>query len=172
MGNLAKTLQKNVPNATLDTHRQWQSQITRSAHTLKLIGYAVLILISITTAAIIVFATRSAMANNSITLEVLHLIGAQDKYIARLVQWNFLKLGLSSGLIAGICGALSLYALTIFGNGNGTSELTSGSVELISGPAALDIMDYFTFLLVPIAATLIAMVTARLAILRILAQVL
>jgi cell division transport system permease protein len=172
LASLAKTLQENIPGATLDTHRQWQNQITRSAGTLKFIGYAVLTLLSLTTAAIIVFATRAAMANNSVTVEVLHLVGAHDNYIARLIQWRFLKLGLRAGLIAGVCGALTLYALTTFGSGSGSPELIDASVQLISGPAALGITDYLTFLLVPIVATLIVMITARLAILRILVQVL
>jgi len=172
LASLAKTLQENIPGATLDTHRQWQDQITRSAGTLKFIGYAVLTLLSLTTAAIIVFATRAAMANNSVTVEVLHLVGAHDNYIARLIQWRFLKLGLRSGFIAGICGALTLYALTVFGSTTGSPELADTGVQLISGPAALGILDYLIFLLVPIVATLIVMVTARLAILRILVQVL
>lgn len=170
--SLAKTLQSNVPGATLDTHRQWQGQITKSAGTLKLIGYVILTLLSLTTAAIIVFATRAAMANNSVTVEVLHLTGAHDQYIARLIQWRFLKLGLRSGLIAGVCGALTLFALTTLGSGGSSPELIDASVPLISGPTVLGIVDYLTFLLVPIVATLIVMITARLAILRILVQIL
>lgn len=170
--SLAATIRKNIPSATLDTHRQWQSQITRTAGTLKLVGYAVLLLISLTTAAIVVFATRAAIANNSSTIEVLHLVGAHDSYIARLIQWNFLKLGVRAGLIAGVCGALSFYALNLFGDVAGNGELSASAVRLVSGPAQFTTIDYAAFLLIPIAATFIAIVTARLAIIRILSRVL
>lgn len=172
MVTLSKTVQSNVPNATLDTHRRWQGQIIRSANTLQIIGYAVLVLISLTTAAIIVFATRAAMVNNRSTLEVLHLIGARDTYIARLIQLHFLKLGLRAGLIAGVAGALSFFLLGNFGGNVIQGNLTASNIDLISLPNFFQPAEYLIFLLIPIAAILITMITARLAILRILSHVL
>jgi cell division transport system permease protein len=169
---LASTIAKNIPNAALDTHRRWQAQIVRSAGTMTWISIAVLILISMTTAAIVVFATRAAMAANRNTVEVLHLIGAHDNYIARLIQRYFLKLGLRSGILAGLLGAASFYALGYLGTQSGNPNFRGAAVHLISGPALLEPIDYLAFLLIPIAATLIAMITARLAILRILSHVL
>lgn len=172
LARLSKTLSQNVPRAVLDSHRRWQGQIVRSARTMKLVSYAILTLISLTTAAIVVFATRATMASNRSTVEVLHLIGAHDNYIARLIQWHFLKLGLRAGLIAGVLGAASFFLLAVLNRGSGATGLQGAAVNLIAGPALLDAPDYFAFALIPAAATLIAVITARLAILRMLSHVL
>ena len=45
------------------------------------------------------FATRGAMAANQTTIEVLHFIGATDRYIAEQFQRHFLTLGLKGGVV-------------------------------------------------------------------------
>ena len=170
--NLGKLLKAQVPGATLDTHQQWQSQITRTAGTLQLIGFGVLVLISLTTVAIVVFATRSALASNHEIVEVLHLVGAYDNFIAMQVQWHFLKLGLKAGIIGGIFGALTFLALSLLTGQSLPGSLNPGSVNLIAGPAGLSITNYLTLLFVPVVTTIISVGTARAAVMRILAEVL
>ncbi|MBV9533189.1 MAG: ABC transporter permease, partial [Bradyrhizobium sp.] len=47
------------------------------------------------------FATRGAMAANRPIVEVLHFVGAGDRYIADRFFWHFLLLGLEGGVIGG-----------------------------------------------------------------------
>src|SRR5262249_32425883 len=56
------------------------------------------------------FATRAAIATNRPGIEVLHLIGAKDSFIAAHFQRHFLQLGLKGGLIGG-GSAIALFAL-------------------------------------------------------------
>ena len=170
--NLAARLQNEVPGATLDTHQQWQAQITRTAGTLRLIGYGVLILISLTTMAIVVFATRAALASNHEIVEVLHLVGAYDSFIGLQVQWHFLKLGLKSGIIGGIAGAATFLALGLLAGQHLPSTIVQGGTLLIDGPTAFGIWNYILFLAVPAAATIITISTAHAAVMRILSDVL
>jgi cell division transport system permease protein len=58
----------------------------------------------------VAFATRGAMASNRPVIEVLHVIGARDGYIAGQFQRHFLWLGLKGGAIGGIA-AMALFTL-------------------------------------------------------------
>ncbi len=172
MAALAKRLEDKVPGATLDTHRQWQSHLVRTADTLKLAGLGVLFLISVTTVAIVIFATRSALAGNREVVEVLHLVGAHDNFIAIQVQWHFLTLGLKAGIIGGIAGIATFLALSLLVGGQFAGGFPQGVNALVSGPFGLSVGSYFLFLTVPAFATLISVLTARMAVLRILSNVL
>ena len=54
------------------------------------------------------FATRGAMAANRPIIEVLHFVGAGDRYIANRFMRHFLRLGLEGGLI-GVGAAMLLF---------------------------------------------------------------
>ena len=136
------------------------------------IGCTILILISLTTVAIVVFATRSALASNHEIVEVLHLVGAYDSFIALQVQWHFLKLGLKSGIIGGIAGAATFLAIGLLAGQHLPSTIVQGGTLLIDGPTAFGIWNYMLFLVVPIAATIITISTAHAAVMRILSNVL
>ena len=79
---LAEAVKATVPGGTLDTHRQWQAQITQTAGTFKLSSYGILFLVSFAAVALVIFATRAAMEANRDTIHVLHLSGAEDNFIA------------------------------------------------------------------------------------------
>jgi cell division transport system permease protein len=64
-------------------------------------GLVVLALVLLATVLSVMFATRAAMATNRAVIEVLHLIGAKDNFIAEHFQRHFLRLGLKGGLIGG-----------------------------------------------------------------------
>jgi cell division transport system permease protein len=73
-------------------------------------GIVVLMLVLAATMLSVAFATRGAMASNRPVIEVLHVIGARDGYIAGQFQRHFLWLGLKGGAIGGIA-AMTLFAL-------------------------------------------------------------
>ena len=168
---LSARLEQQVLGASLDTHKRWQSQLVSAADTLKLIGYGVLILISLTTVAIVVFATRAAMDSNRHVVEVLHLIGAYDGFIAVQVQRHFLQLALKGGLIGGLAGAITFTALNLL-----AADTPAGFAEsltaLTSGDYGFRLANYLLLLLIPLVATLISLITARLAVMRILNEML
>ena len=99
---LAAELRSAVPGAQLDDHRIWQGQIRSAANWIKWTGFLVLFLMLCATVAIIVFATRGAMSSNRDVVDVLHLVGARDRFIAREFENHFLLLGLKGGLAGGL----------------------------------------------------------------------
>lgn len=107
---LSSTLSQAVPGATLDDHRAWQAQIRSVSGWLQIAAFLVLFLMLSATVSIIVSATRSAMAGNREIVDVLHLVGARDAFIAGEFQRHFLIIGLKGGLIGGTAAAMLFVA--------------------------------------------------------------
>ena len=169
---LSQRLEQGVRGASLDTHKRWQGQIIRTANALKIFSLGILFLISVTTVAIIIFATRAAMASNEEVISVLHLVGAHDNFIAEEVQSRFFIVGLKSGLISVACGILTYIVLGFaFSSYFGTEPGQSG-FQFLFGPASLGILGFLALFTVPLAAVIICLVTSRIVVLRILAGVL
>jgi cell division transport system permease protein len=98
---LRKSLTDQVAGASLDDHRGWIDRMQTMAATAIFAGGIVLALVLAATILSVMFATRGVMAANQPVIEVLHFIGARDRYIAAHFQRHFLLLGLQGGAIGG-----------------------------------------------------------------------
>ncbi len=107
---LREALAGKMPGASVDDHRGWIDRMRAMADFVMLGGIIVLGLVIAVTILSINFATRGAMAANRPVIEVLHFIGAQDRFIAGQFQRHFLWLGLKGGAIGGAA-AIILFAL-------------------------------------------------------------
>nr|WP_321455615.1 ABC transporter permease [uncultured Cohaesibacter sp.] len=99
--SLSSALQAEVPGAILDNHRFWVERLRSMAETAIFIGFTIMILVIVATILTVVFATRSAMSGNRETIEVLHFVGASNKFIAGEFQQKFFALGLQGALAGG-----------------------------------------------------------------------
>jgi cell division transport system permease protein len=90
-----------APNATVDDHRAWIERMRSMTGATLLAGVGILALVIVATVISVSFATRGAMAANRPIVEVLHFVGAGDRYIANRFLRHFLRLGLEGGLIGG-----------------------------------------------------------------------
>lgn len=90
-----------APNASVDDHRAWIERMRSMTGATVLAGIAILALVIIATIISVSFATRGAMAANRPIVEVLHFVGATDRFIANRFFRHFLRLGLQGGLIGG-----------------------------------------------------------------------
>ena len=97
---LRKALVDKVPAASVDDHRGWIGRMRAIADFVMLGGIIVLGLVIAVTILCVNFATRGAMAANRPVIEVLHFVGAQDRFIAGQFQRHFLWLGLKGGVLA------------------------------------------------------------------------
>ncbi len=167
-GLLEKQLQQAVKGASLDTHRRWQAELTRMGTSLKWLGYSVLMLIVLSAIALVIYASRSALEANRHTVEVLHFVGATDPYIARQVQWQFLLAGLKSGIAGMAMGVLTFLILGLSTATAASSGFVEASYSLLLGAPEVNYISYMLFFLIPLVATLICLIAARLAIMRIL----
>lgn len=160
---LRAQLAAEVPSATLDTHRRWQAELLSMAGTLTWLAIAVLTLIAAAAAVLVVYATRAAMEANREVLEVLYLAGARDGFISREVLWRFCLTGLKAGLIGALLGFVTFVVL-----GFGSGRLAGPVKAFLYDPLGDSSINYAAFLAVPLVATLISLVTARISISRVL----
>ncbi|HEY3678193.1 MAG TPA: ABC transporter permease [Bradyrhizobium sp.] len=90
-----------APTASVDDHRAWIERMRSMTGATVFAGLGILALVIVATIISVSFATRGAMAANRPIVEVLHFVGAGDRYIAARFQQHFLRLGLEGGLIGG-----------------------------------------------------------------------
>ena len=74
------------------------------------VGLGVLALVLVAAMMSVMFATRGAMSANRQIIEVLHVVGAKEGFIAAEFQRHFLLLGLKGGGLGGVT-AMALFAL-------------------------------------------------------------
>lgn len=89
------------PSASVDDHRAWIERMRSMTGATVAGGVAILALVIIATIISVAFATRGAMAANKPIVEVLHFVGAGDRYIANRFFRHFLRLGVEGGVIGG-----------------------------------------------------------------------
>ncbi|MBU1335314.1 MAG: cell division protein FtsX [Devosia sp.] len=158
-----------VQGASLDTHAAWRQQLNTMAGTIVLSGLLVLILIGAATVLAIVFATRGAMATNREIVDVLHYIGASNKFIAGEFQGRFLSIGLQGGLL-GTIAALLFFALVGTAAGNMLSSEAGAQVGVLFGRFALGLAGIIGIAaVVPVIAALTA-ITSRVTVRRFLGE--
>jgi len=107
---LRRTLAEQIPGASLDDHRGFIDRMRTMAGTAVAAGICILLLMLAATMLSVTFATRGAMATNRPVIEVLHFVGARNRFIAGHFQRHFLVLGLQGGAIGGGA-AIVLFAL-------------------------------------------------------------
>lgn len=101
LGTLRARVMQVAPTASVDDHRAWIERMRSMTNATVLAGLGILGLVIIATIISVSFATRGAMAANRPIVEVLHFVGAGDRYIANRFLRHFLRLGLEGGLIGG-----------------------------------------------------------------------
>ena len=154
---LAEKLAAAVPGAALDDHGRWLDRLIALATAIEAIAYAVLTLIGIAAVATVVFATRTGLAIHHDVIELLHLMGAHDGYVARQFQLNALWLGLKGG-IAGVL--LAVATLVVLGS-------LAARVEAgLLPPVAMSPAQWAALGAVAAAAAAISLITARITVLR------
>ncbi len=104
---LRRNVSQAAPSATIDDNRAWIERMRSMTGAIVLAGTGILILVIVATVISVSFATRGAMAANRPIVEVLHFVGAQDRYIANRFLRHFLRLGLEGGLIGGLAAMLT-----------------------------------------------------------------
>lgn len=158
-----------IKGASLDTHAAWRQQLNTMAGTVVVSGLLVLGLIGVATVLAIIFATRGAMASNREIVDVLHFIGASNKFIAGEFQGRFLSIGLQGGLLGAVLSVL-FFALVGTAAGSVLPSEATAQVGFLFGQFVLGWDGLFGVLMVvPVIAALTA-VTSRLTVRRYLSE--
>ena len=145
-----------APTASVDDHRAWIERMRSMTGATVLAGIGILALVIIATIISVSFATRGAMAANRPIVEVLHFVGAGDRYIANRFFRHFLRLGLEGGVIGGGAAMLGFgFSESIAGWFSGTP--VGDQFAALLGTFSLRASGYLTL---AVQAVLIAAITA------------
>jgi cell division transport system permease protein len=158
---LRRIVAENAPGGVLDDHRRWIDPLIGAATAIRIAGLAVLALVAASAVIVVVFATRAGLAAHHGVVEVLHLIGARDGYIARQFEVQALRLGIGGGLAG-----LALAALTLAG----VAWAAAAPAELRLVPSLVPPESWVFLVLLPVVVGIVAMLTARVTVLRALAR--
>lgn len=160
---LAGELKTVAPHAVLDDHGRWIERLRSTADVVVLGALVILALIAIGTAASVAFATRAGLATHREIVQLLHLMGAQDHFIARAFERHYFLAALAASAVGSALAAIVFLA---------ASELDQFGLAAVSflPPLALSIGELFWLLLVPATAAGIAWATARLSVISALHQ--
>jgi cell division transport system permease protein len=148
---------ETVPGAVLDDHRSWADRLAGVAAAIEAAALVVVLLVAAAAALMVVFATRAGLEAQRGVVELLHLVGARDGWIARQVERQALRLALKGG-----AGGLLLAALVIAA----AIWLASGDQLHLLPKLDVGLGAWLALLGLPAAAALVAMLTARIAVLR------
>lgn len=146
-------------SAVVDQHADWAGDVRRALGVVRLSALSAVALLVATAIAVIAFATHAALLARRDIVEVLHLSGARDRFIAALFERRFWTLGLKAGSV-GALGALMAAALMIF-----LAQSRGGRGGLLPN-LTLDVFDLLILILTPIVAGFAARTATRFTVMR------
>jgi cell division transport system permease protein len=165
---ISEALSQNFEGVTLDDHRQWRTEIRTLTRSAALGGIAVLVLVAAATVAVIVSATRSAMASNREIIEVLHFVGANEHFISREFERHFVGLGVRAGIVGAVSAGLVFLLLPSVMHVLGGGPVTATEMSRLVGSGELDLKGYLLCALVVLVVAGLCMITSRVGVIRVL----
>ena len=157
--NTARRLTEEGFSAIVDEHADWAGDVRRALGVLRLTALSAVALLIATALSVIAFATHAALLARRDIVELLHLSGARDRFIAALFERRFWMLGLRAGAV-GALAALGGAAAMIF------VAQSRGGREGLLPQLSLDLLDILILVLTPIVAGFAARLATRVTVMR------
>jgi len=160
LASFRSALASAVPQAVLDDHRIWATRLGAMADAVVVLAAALFMLMIVAMSTAIGFATRGAVAANREIVEVLHLVGASNGFIAKEFEGHFRRLGLRGAMIGGLA------ATAAFAAGSALSFWRAHSpggdeIAAMFGSFALGPSGYLALVVVCVAVTLLTGLLSR-----------
>lgn len=152
LDSLREKLGRVAPSARLDAQAGWLQPLFGAIAALRWLAAALMILLTLASAAAVWLAARNALDANRETIEIVHHLGGNDAQIAGIFQRSVLV----DALLGGALGlALGLAAIALVGGR--FAALQSG----LTRGGTLAPADWALVAMVPLVTALVAVVTAR-----------
>ena len=165
---IGPTLERRLTEAgfvnAVDEHADWAGDVRRMLAIARLVALTAVALLASTAVAVIAFATHAALMARRDIVDVLHLAGARDRYIAGLFERRFWLLGIRAGAVGALL-ALGAAAAMIF------AVHSSGARTGLLPELSLDFLDLIILIFTPLIAGLAARLAARVTVIRSLKSV-
>lgn len=151
-------------DAAVDSYTEWAGDVRRMLGISRMVALFIVVLLSATAIAVIAFATHAALLARRDIVDVLHVAGARDRFIAGLFERRFWLLGLRAGTVGALV-ALATVAILITLGRSGAER--SGLLPQLS----LDFPDLAVLVVTPVIAGLAARIAAGITVMRSLKSV-
>lgn len=156
LSGLRADLAAAVPDAVLDDHGAFNDRLLAAAARVRTLTALIFGMVMLAAAAVIIFAARAGLAANQAILEVMHLVGASDGFVANQVQRRYFALGLRGGLAGAALAVITVSVLVLISSGDGAFlprvQISARSMAWL--------------LVVPVILCLVAAIAARITVLR------
>ena len=160
---LRASVQEVAPTAVVSDVADWLGPFSGLLASLQWLAAGLVGLMIAATAATVVLAARASLNTHGQTIEILHLMGATDQQIARMFQRRIALDVLFGGLLGA---ALAILVVVLIG-----SRVAAIGSELL-GSIALPDHAWVVLALLPLAGAALALLVARITILRALGRLL
>lgn len=155
-----------APGALLDDARLRFDRLFDLGLSVEITALVIVILIGLAAGLTTIFTTRAGLAVHQNVIEILHILGAHNSYIARQFARQALGLGLRGGLIGLV---LAVLTLAILGRAADTATMFGPDLRLLP-TLSLRPLQWLSLVLLPIVAAAIAYFTALATVRRSLAR--
>jgi len=152
-----------VPGAVVDDHARWLGGFLALARAALIVASIVVVAVGRAAASCVAFATRAGLAMHREAVDLLHLVGAEDGYIAGQFAGAAMRLAFA-GAATGALGGAAVLALA--------HSIASSSATLAFPLPALGALDWVALAAIPLAATAVAAVAAYATVMRNLGRIL
>lgn len=157
---VAARLKTSFPEARLDDHSDWTSELGHLARTAEILGLILFAAIGVSAAATIAATARARLAVNRPEIELLHGIGATDAYIVRQFEAGAIQSAVVGSFLGMAVAAAGVYLLFRFG----------GTFAPLLPQLRLTTTDLAALALVPAATILLVILITRAATIALIRQ--
>ena len=161
---ISRALHEAGYDAAVDSHTEWAGDVRHMLAIARIAALSIVALLGFTAIAVIAFATHAALLARRDIVDVLHVAGARDRFIAGLFERRFWLLGLRAGTVGALVALASVAILIALGRSN--AERTGLLPQL-----SLDFPDLAVLVVTPVIAGLAARLAARITVMRSLKSV-
>ena len=163
VASVVDTVRAVAPHARVDRQQAWLVPLSDLLRALMWLAVVVVCLMVAAMVAAVVLSSRAALVTHGETIAVMHLMGASDGQIARLFQ----RRAVLDTLFGSALG-VTIAIVAILAIGSKLAQIGAA----IAGQGGLGVHAWVALAILPVAAIAIALVTARVTVLRALARML
>ncbi|WPZ34992.1 FtsX-like permease family protein [Thalassobaculum sp. OXR-137] len=160
LASLSARLDNAAPGTTLDDHGRWLAEARALGNSVAIAGTCILVVVLLAAVMAVIFAVRTGLSVHREEIEILNLIGAPDRYIARQFQWHAGRLALIGGIAGALLAVASIVGLQI-GIGQWSADPGDVGVTSITALVRIGWVEWLALILLPPVTAAIAMATAR-----------
>lgn len=152
LADIETIIQKDLPQARLDTHQEWLAKWIQLTQAGRMIILMMALILAITAALTVAGTAKTRLALHRDEVDLLHLIGATDDYIANQFQRQAFRIAAEGAAAGMICAFVTLGIVSVI-KGQTPSQLLPNF--------SLNWMQWFFLVMTPLLAGGIAMISSR-----------